>query len=223
MCARIRHRCLISTHAPHAGSDVAPTPTPQPTTISTHAPHAGSDADNVYNAISAGQFQPTLPMRGATNYKPHYWRFCRFQPTLPMRGATSLRLLFFLLLPISTHAPHAGSDTCVRNARRVVTIFQPTLPMRGATASEALLLLGYIFQPTLPMRGATLRERVSARDKIFQPTLPMRGATKGRDVDVKLDVFQPTLPMRGATVTPLRILTPTKISTHAPHAGSDTF
>ena len=78
----------ISTHAPHAGSDVAPTPTPQPTTISTHAPHAGSDADNVYNAISAGQFQPTLPMRGATNYKPHYWRFCRFQPTLPMRGAT---------------------------------------------------------------------------------------------------------------------------------------
>ena len=114
MCARIRHRCLISTHAPHAGSDVAPTPTPQPTTISTHAPHAGSDADNVYNAISAGQFQPTLPMRGATNYKPHYWRFCRFQPTLPMRGATSLRLLFFLLLPISTHAPHAGSD-CFRS------------------------------------------------------------------------------------------------------------
>ena len=134
MCARIRHRCLISTHAPHAGSDVAPTPTPQPTTISTHAPHAGSDADNVYNAISAGQFQPTLPMRGATNYKPHYWRFCRFQPTLPMRGATvaecrrrSLVERFQPTLPmrgatrqtnrrtadtvISTHAPHAGSDT----------------------------------------------------------------------------------------------------------------
>ena len=71
------------------------------------------------------------------------------------------------------------------------------------------------------MRGATNYKPHYWRFCRFQPTLPMRGATKGRDVDVKLDVFQPTLPMRGATVTPLRILTPTKISTHAPHAGSD--
>ncbi len=110
MCARIPKLCLITPPPPQGGSDVSPTPTPQPTTISTHAPHAGSDADNVYNAISAGQFQPTLPMRGATNYKPHYWRFCRFQPTLPMRGAT--RSL---------------------TKRSASTIFQPTLPMRGAT------------------------------------------------------------------------------------------
>ena len=120
----------ISTHAPHAGSDVAPTPTPQPTTISTHAPHAGSDADNVYNAISAGQFQPTLPMRGATNYKPHYWRFCRFQPTLPMRGATSDRVQEGSRDIISTHAPHAGSDreSCRNGVHQIIA---PPAPHAG--------------------------------------------------------------------------------------------
>ncbi len=34
--------------------------------ISTHAPHAGSDSDFVIRIYGPCVFQPTLPMRGAT-------------------------------------------------------------------------------------------------------------------------------------------------------------
>ncbi len=34
--------------------------------ISTHAPHAGSDLNQIINRLGKVLFQPTLPMRGAT-------------------------------------------------------------------------------------------------------------------------------------------------------------
>ena len=43
------HTVMISTHAPHAGSDSVPViPSLSVILISTHAPHAGSDGDS-YN------------------------------------------------------------------------------------------------------------------------------------------------------------------------------
>ena len=57
--------------------------------ISTHAPRAGSDeCDKDGNWVGA-EFQPTLPLRGAT---------AASGPAAPR-------------LPISTHAPRAGSDS----------------------------------------------------------------------------------------------------------------
>ena len=61
------------------------------------------------------QFQPTLPVRGATMT----WRKAsvpkKFQPTLPVRGATAL---------------------CLDGIEEV--LFQPTLPVRGATLYTGL-------------------------------------------------------------------------------------
>ena len=58
------------------------------------------------------EFQPTLPMRGATLRVQYPKRTMElFQPTLPMRGATTEAVVV---------------DT-------VDYEFQPTLPMRGAT------------------------------------------------------------------------------------------
>ncbi len=121
---------------PMRGATCCSDPCDQAASISTHAPHAGSDADNVYNAISAGQFQPTLPMRGATRSLTKRSASTIFQPTLPMRGATKARGGKRVMYAISTHAPHAGSDT--RPVLQLMSdqlIFQPTLPMRGATVS----------------------------------------------------------------------------------------
>ena len=56
--------------------------------ISTHAPHAGSD----YPLVTIF----------------HY--VIEFQPTLPMRGATNGEYAVIAYSKISTHAPHAGSD-----------------------------------------------------------------------------------------------------------------
>ena len=103
--------------------------------ISTHAPRAGSDADcapcgiveNDFNPRSPCgerrisdqinptllQFQPTLPVRGATQQELQEQQEHKdlFQPTLPVRGATIDQLL-------------GGGNEFV---------FQPTLPVRGAT------------------------------------------------------------------------------------------
>ena len=40
---------------------------------------------------------------------------------------------------ISIHAPRAGSDGTVRQARNLLRVFQSTLPVRGATALQVSL------------------------------------------------------------------------------------
>ena len=64
----------------------------------------------------------------------------QFQPTLPLRGATSYvtNLLPFSL--VSTHAPLAGSDRWQVRAIERDTGFQPTLPLRGATPIRSFYL-----------------------------------------------------------------------------------
>ena len=90
--------------------------------------------------------------------------FFQFQPTLPLRGATINNIELDDNEPlISTHAPPEGSDIRMYASWMGLYTFQPTLPLRGATsclpASFRLLL---IFQPTLPLRGATLVFRAFA-------------------------------------------------------------
>ena len=79
--------------------------------ISTHAPRAGSDrvGDMVTGRVS--QFQPTLPVRGAT------WRASMaflmdsdFNPRSPCGERRALMWRMKTIMRISTHAPRAGSD-----------------------------------------------------------------------------------------------------------------
>ena len=116
-----------------------------------------------------------------------------------MRGATSHDSRSNYRTDISTHAPHAESDTATITARATKAHFNPHLLCGRRLVSRLDGAMGQNFNPRSPCG-----ERPAARIRA-----------------TKLQAFQPTLPMRGATVTPLRILTPTKISTHAPHAGSD--
>ena len=61
--------------------------------ISTHAPRAGSDKEQGYYDNGNIEFQPTLPVRGATYCVVQYLCSFRFQPTLPVRGATDIDAL----------------------------------------------------------------------------------------------------------------------------------
>ena len=191
-------------------------------------------------------FQPTRPLRGATDDHPEnrlmYTNFnprapcgarhsaccrhattSRFQPTRPLRGATF---------------PSRGLRSPLK--------FQPTRPLRGATLSERAGRGGglisthaplagrdglydeadipaTIFQPTRPLRGATIftPSFSSASVPLFQPTRPLRGATASRPCRVPSPKFQPTRPLRGATVKFGDWLSGSPISTHAPLAGRD--
>ena len=101
--------------------------------ISIHAPRTGSDNLPHVGKNTVGEFQSTLPARGATRYPSFIWLVHQFQSTLPARGATlkdnkikDMSLEFQSTLPargatrynfadfgkrrISIHAPRTGSD-----------------------------------------------------------------------------------------------------------------
>ena len=55
-------------------------------------------------------FQPTRPLRGATDKRRLWRRRDSFQPTRPLRGATAKYTEQSAQYLISTHAPLAGRD-----------------------------------------------------------------------------------------------------------------
>ena len=57
--------------------------------ISTHASLAGRDGVDYTGKTKDALFQPTRPLRDATDGAGHLWASDRFQPTRPLRDATS--------------------------------------------------------------------------------------------------------------------------------------
>ena len=181
----------------------------------------GATAYPSTNRIRRDDFNPRSPC-GERRGLPTTAR-CkgRFQSTLPMRGATKSALFLLISLPISIHAPHAGSDDLNKESALLQTIsihaphagsdnrskvvsmsteFQSTLPMRGATYVTKKYTDAIKFQSTLPMRGATMfLKGFHYRLPNFNPRSPcgerLGGVFRGQH-DFR---FQSTLPMRGAT------------------------
>ena len=131
----MRGNTSISIHAPHAGSDVqALLATCKIFFISIHAPHAGSDAAATACIDRIGEFQSTLPMRGATAMGQRVRRQKNnFNPRSPCGERLTLSEDGTFSIKISIHAPHTGSDEGLRVVWRGGYIFQSTLPIRGAT------------------------------------------------------------------------------------------
>ena len=169
-------------------------------------------------------FQPTRPLRGATQQADHAGQaadvsthaplagrdapawglpspmFRRFNPRAPCGARQGGVGRAETLLQVSTHAPLAGRDrTGAGEARTANVSTHAPLAGRDAEAFNNLLITN-LFQPTRPLRGATYlyREQMDS-GKLFQPTRPLRGATA----------------MQGTTGRRLNV------STHAPLAGRD--
>ena len=83
--------------------------------ISTHASLAGRDAiiNTVRAAIDAA-FQPTRPLRDATQAYAMSEGIKKFQPTRPLRDATVIPHGDVIGRVISTHASLAGRDNCAK-------------------------------------------------------------------------------------------------------------
>ena len=169
-----------------------------------------------------------------------------FQPTRPLRGATEQENQHRENSSISTHAPLAGRDKRLQEQYSILTRFQPTRPLRGATADVLVWQPHHLadFNPRAPCGARRRAGAMWRRHAIFQPTRPLRGATTdgstgahwsmisthaplaGRDSRASAGVscfciFQPTRPLRGATVLALDVPDRRVISTHAPLAGRD--
>ena len=142
-----------------------------------------------------------------------------------MRGATFRVVLVLVEHTVSTHAPHARSDTRLCGIKILFNKFQLTLLMRGATQS---LLLHYTCcnvsthapharsDTSSSLLGASVpsfNSRSSCEERPpcgfsyldimkFQLTLLMRGATIKPPMQAQSRTFQLTLLMRGATPCP---------------------
>ena len=213
--------------------------------ISIHAPRTGSDYDSLDAAENGGEFQSTLPARGATR-RGRAWLVARaFQSTLPARGATrninqrTDAMQFQSTLPargatessyqassdtsISIHAPRTGSDRPFPASGGPGVGFQSTLPARGATlAALPAPRTSKSFQSTLPARGATfLVYGCPNIHGYFNPRSPHGERRSCSRRFARAYLFQSTLPARGATRPSHLPSHRAPISIHAPRTGSD--
>ena len=171
---------MISTHAPLAGRDRQQLVKRVEKRISTHAPLAGRDHDVASLVIGVGAFQPTRPLRGATEQSSSSAEPSQFQPTRPLRGATE------------SFCQNPWSEK-----------FQPTRPLRGATSDTGAIGSKTTISTHAPLAGRDSRPGGSLLASIqFQPTRPLRGATTWPHRNYHRQMgFQPTRPLRGATLS----------------------
>ena len=95
--------------------------------------------------------------------------------------------------------------------------------MRGAITDHRIIPTSVGFQLTLPMRGAIGVPRVPSRPHgDFNSHSPCGERSRGASGSSRSTIFQLTLPMRGAIHPGRGARHPPVISTHTPHAGSDT-
>ena len=223
--AIIASKSEISTHAPLAGRDNFPRQNRGTIVISTHAPLAGRDPGLSSRRNKYFVFQPTRPLRGATEvnrclrYEEYLFQptrplrgatpLCRvlsvvlerFQPTRPLRGATGKAASSAAPSPISTHAPLAGRDHISLVVHWVLHGISTHAPLAGRDVNgHKYLKHHYRFQPTRPLRGATIFGELSYRAPLISTHAPLAGRDGRRKVRRALcQGFQPTRPLRGAT------------------------
>ena len=120
------------------------------------------------------KFQPTRPLRGATQLLPNlpgragisthaplagrdfvsvqmWYPLKEFQPTRPLRGATVVRVVPRISFEISTHAPLAGRDFVVTLIMPVLPYFNPRAPCGARLACTPMGSFAYRdFNPRAP-------------------------------------------------------------------------
>ena len=194
-----------------------------------------------------GQFQSTLPARGATGNRRRVAALDLFQSTLPARGATPFihhhRKDGIDFNPRSPHGerPVPGAGSAARkshfnprsphgerlnrfgNCPRI-NAFQSTLPARGATTSVESLAMNIIFQSTLPARGAT-RIEIHALVTLgyFNPRSPHGERRNRKPVLLLSHLFQSTLPARGATKSDIFLYLPIRFQSTLPARGATKY
>ena len=171
---------------------------------------------------SRSRFQPTRPLRGATERDRRLRRGCFISTHAPLAGrdgtageATEGLLDISTHAPlagrdrprqgtaqrirISTHAPLAGRDVDVLVVLKVVAKFQPTRPLRGATHISRRRNQHEHFNPRAPC-GARQIEVTLADDVDISTHAPLAGRDcTSVSFSMMVYLFQPTRPLRGAT------------------------
>ena len=168
----------ISIHAPRTGSDALCVCLLCASVISIHAPRTGSDHTAIEITAYKGQFQSTLPARGATMTAPARFAACG----------------------ISIHAPRTGSDQYSAAFPPCIGVFQSTLPARGATWELLRHCVRNFISIHAPRTGSDYKAMTDEIYLIyFNPRSPHGERHHRRGGHARIRGFQSTLPARGAT------------------------
>ena len=170
----------------------------------------------------SGQFQSTLPARGATSYRISSSSRAGFQSTLPARGATCCHATGNKHLPISIHAPREGSDSSSSRAGKSKPI-SIHAPREGSDPLCPRTPKGlHNFNPRSPRGERRARALVKAREAEFQSTLPARGATSRSVLRCSTRSISIHAPREGSDCRQINACAMAgDISIHAPREGSD--
>ena len=185
--------------------------------ISIHAPPAGSDCFGVSGLALFVYFNPRSPCgerRGTRAVRHRFQDFnprspcgerpvreCAlsvvvlFQSTLPLRGATLDGSERGFLGVISIHAPLAGSDRRPPARASSPRNFNPRSPCGERRPGRSSRRPRHDFNPRSPCGERPNRHDVDYMRKAFQSTLPLRGATVAYGLRIHfLRYFNPRSP-----------------------------
>ena len=186
----------ISTHAPLAGRDHNAVDRSHNVLISTHAPLAGRDFWGRLHRGCLTNFNPRAPC--GARPAPHFGGVFskKFQPTRPLRGATNLSCgLCGKNKNFNPRAPCGARPTptrsqCCRNGN-----FNPRAPCGARQNGLQIYQSWGRFQPTRPLRGAT-EHRVDhlVRQLDFNPRAPCGARQSGKIIVFTLFNFNPRAP-----------------------------
>ena len=170
------------------------------------------------------RFQSTLPVRGATpDTNVTTVRRIHFNPRSPCGERRGILSAVCASLPISIHAPRAGSDSVPSSGIGVSQYFNPRSPCGERHTFGANTAAGNTISIHAPRAGsdAQPKKHINLRRHIS-----IHAPRAGSDVDLvvliaEFSLFQSTLPVRGATQQRETLKVDNEISIHAPRAGSD--
>ena len=168
----------ISTHAPLAGRDAGRSASiPSRRHFNPRAP-CGARQTYQHCAFLLSYFNPRAPCGARPGGDTMIPFPDKFQPTRPLRGATQGPEESHRTLQISTHAPLAGRDdgpVCAAVVRDPISTHAPLAGRDGQQTDHG----GHeVISTHAPLAG---RDRLSSASTLhtaaFQPTRPLRGAT----------------------------------------------
>ena len=150
----------ISIHAPRGGSDLMRAgPILTLLHFNPRSPWGERRRTTAAHPGAGWDFNPRSPW-GERRARPDYFRnFRTFQSTLPVGGATRYRPRPAPRLAISIHAPRGGSDCAAPAGTFPEPHFNPRSPWGERQHQRSLFTVVITFQSTLPVGGATPESR----------------------------------------------------------------
>ena len=194
-----RPQLKISTHAPLAGRDrIWPTARNSPWDFNPRAPCGARQLNRAKKEL-IDIFQPTRPLRGATEYEYGKYYLDGISTHAPLAGRDVGKIYKDLVSQISTHAPLAGRDgerVAVYAPAQISThaplagrdAHRPRGDRRSEISTHAplagrdeeyldFLITQQDFNPRAPCGARPITNAGLGKVNSFQPTRPLRGAT----------------------------------------------